>query len=87
VAGYRLTIKPSAAKEIQAISDNTTLALLIKRIKSLSGQPRPSGSEKLASKSSLYRVRQSSYRSIYSVDDQTRVVDVIEVGLRRDVYR
>ena len=87
MAVYSLTIKSSAAKELQGVSDKTTLFLLIEKIKSLATQPRPSGSEKLAGRSNLYRVRQGNYRVIYSVDDQSRVVDVVKVGHRRDVYR
>ena len=85
--GYRLIIKPSASKELQAITDKDTLLRLIERIKLLQVQPRPSGSEKLAGRLSLYRVRQGNYRDIYSVDDQSRVVDIVKVGHRRDVYR
>ena len=84
---YSLTIKSSAAKELQTVSDKTTLTRLVEKIKSLANQPRPSGAEKLAGRSNLYRVRQGSYRVIYSVDDQSRVVDVVKVGHRRDVYR
>ena len=84
---YSLTIKPSAAKELKAIADTATLARLIDKIKSLASKPRPSGSEKLAGRSNLYRIRQGSYRVIYSVDDQSRIVDVVKVGHRRDVYR
>jgi mRNA interferase RelE/StbE len=87
VADYSLSIKPSAAKELQEISDNVTLTRLIEKIKTLATQPRPSGSEKLAGRQNLYRVRQGSYRVMYSVDDQSRVVDVVKVGHRRDVYR
>lgn len=85
--GYRLIIKPSASKELQAITDKDTLLRLIERIKLLQVKPRPSGSEKLAGRLSLYRVRQGNYRVIYSVDDQSHVVDIIKVGHRRDVYR
>ena len=85
--GYRLIIKPSASKELQAITDKDTLLRLIERIKLLQVQPRPSESEKLAGRLSLYRVRQGNYRVIYSVDDQSHVVDIIKVGHRRDVYR
>ena len=84
---YSLSIKPSAAKELQAISDNATLIRLIEKIKSLATQPRPIGSEKLAGRPNLYRVRQGNYRVIYSVDDEKRVVDVVKAGHRRDVYR
>jgi mRNA interferase RelE/StbE len=87
VAAYRLTIKSSAAKELKGVSDKPTLSRLIEKIQSLATQPRPSGSEKLAGRSNIYRVRQGSYRVIYSVDDQSRVVDVVKVGHRRDVYR
>jgi mRNA interferase RelE/StbE len=87
VAEYSLSIKPSATKELQAISDKATLTRLIEKINSLATQPRPSGSEKLAGRPNLYRARQGNYRVIYSVDDEMRVVDVVKVGHRRDVYR
>ena len=87
MADYSLSIKPSAAKELEAISEKATLSRLIEKIKSLATQPRPSGTEKLAGRPNRYRVRQGKYRVIYSVDDQSRVVDVIKVGHRRDVYR
>jgi mRNA interferase RelE/StbE len=50
-------------------------------------EPRPQGAEKLAGRQHLYRIRQGDYRVIYSVNEQDRVVDVIKVGHRRDVYR
>ena len=85
MADYSLSIKPSAAKELQSISGKATLTRLIEKVKSLATQPRPSGSEKLAGRPNLYRVRQGNYRVIYSVDDEARVVDVVKVGHRRDV--
>jgi mRNA interferase RelE/StbE len=88
VAVYTLSIKPSAAKDLQSISDKVTLTRLIEKVKSLATQPRPSGSEKLAGRPNLYRVRQGNYRVIYSVDDEARVVDVVvKDGPRKDVYR
>ena len=87
MADYRLSIKPSAAKELQSISDKASHTRWIEKINLLATQPRPSGSEKLAGRPNLYRVRQGNYRVIYSVDDQSRVVDVVKVGHRRDVYR
>jgi mRNA interferase RelE/StbE len=87
VAAYSLTIKSSAAKELQGVSDKATLSQLIEKIKSLATQPRPLGSEKLAGRPNPYRVSQGKYRVIYSVDDQLLIVDVVKVGHRRDVYR
>ena len=87
MADYSLSIKRSAAKELQAISDQEILTRLIEKIQALATEPRPQGDEKLAGRSNLLRVRQGNYRVIYSVDDQARVVDVVKVGHRRDVYR
>lgn len=64
-----------------------TLSRLIKKIKSLAAQQRPSGSEKLAGRQNLYRDRQGNYLVIYSVDDMSRVFEVVKVGQRGDVYR
>ncbi|WP_443082011.1 type II toxin-antitoxin system RelE family toxin [Synechococcus sp. BA-132 BA5] len=87
MAEYSLLIKSSAAKELQAVSDKAILSRLIEKIQSLAAQPRPSESEKLAGRQNLFRVRQGNDRVIYSVDDQSRVVDVVKIGHRRDVYR
>ena len=40
VADYSLSIKPSAAKGLQSISDKATLTRLIEKVKSLDTQPR-----------------------------------------------
>jgi mRNA interferase RelE/StbE len=84
---YRLTLKRSATKELHAVSGKEKLDRLIKKIKELVFNPLPQGSEKLAGRSNLYRFRQGDYRVIYSVDDQSRLVDIIKIGHRRDVYR
>ena len=87
MAAYSLSIKRSAAKELQALSDQETLTRLIETIQALANEPRPQGAEKLAGRSNLLQVRQGNYRVIYSVDDLARMVDVIKIGRRRDVYR
>jgi mRNA interferase RelE/StbE len=87
VAEYRLLIKPSAAKEIEAIGTKRDRQRIVSRIQSLAAEPRPPGCEKLAGMSSVFRVRQGQYRVIYSVDDVHRAVEIIKVGHRREVYR
>lgn len=85
MASYRLFIKPSAAKEIEAIPKKERLRV-IHRIQDLSGNPRPPGCEKLSGQDK-YRVRQAQYRIIYSVSDEELIVCVVKVGHRREVYR
>ena len=87
MAGYRLLIKPSAAKEIEAIGTKRDRQRIVNRIEALAAGPRPPGCEKLAGPSALFRVRQGPYRIIYTVDDPTRAIVIVKVGHRREVYR
>jgi mRNA interferase RelE/StbE len=34
-----------------------------------------------------YRLRQAAHRVVYSIEDEQRVVEVVEIGHRREVYR
>lgn len=34
-----------------------------------------------------YRVRQGDYRIMYRIDDAARLVEIIKIGHRREVYR
>jgi len=85
VASYRLFIKPSAAKEIEALPKKERIRV-IHRIQDLSEDPRPPGCEKLSGQDK-YRVRQGRYRIVYSVSDKGLVICVVKVGHRKDVYR
>jgi mRNA interferase RelE/StbE len=87
VASYRVLIKPSAAKEIEAVGQKEDRQRIVTRIRSLARDPRPFGSEKLSGKGDLYRLRVGRYRVVYSVGDAELVVLIVRVGLRKDVYR
>ena len=85
MASYRLLIKPSAVKELEAVPGKDRRRL-VARVRKLASEPRPPGSEKLSGHD-LHRIRQGDSRVLYSVEDQALVVVVIKVGHRRDVYR
>ena len=85
MASYSLFIKPSAAKEIEAVPKKDRLKI-IDRIHSLAINPRPSRCEMLSG-DDKYRVRQGNYRILYSINDNELIVSVVKVGDRRDVYR
>jgi mRNA interferase RelE/StbE len=87
VAGYRLVIKTSAVKELEKIEPKTLRRRLVAVIQALAADPRPLGCEKLAGAVAAYRVRQGDYRTVYTIDDKARVVLVVKVGHRREVYR
>lgn len=84
MAKYRITIKNSAAKELEALPKKD-LQRIIKRIQTLAQNPRPDGSQKLSGKEQ-YRVRQGDYRIVYSIEDKDSQVDIFKIGHRREVY-
>jgi mRNA interferase RelE/StbE len=87
VASYRVLIKPSAAKEIEAVDQKRDRQRIVARILALAEDPRPDGCEKLVGESDRYRVRIGRYRVVYSIDDDELVVLVVRVAHRKDVYR
>ena len=85
MASYRLLIKPSAVKEIEALTTKDRRRIVM-RIRALANDPRPPGCEKLSG-NELYRVRQGHFRVLYSISDSDSTVTVFKVGHRREVYR
>jgi mRNA interferase RelE/StbE len=86
VARFNVVIKPSAVKEIEAISSKKDRQRIIKRIEALADDPRPPGVQKLSGQD-RYRIRQGMYRIVYAIDDSDLCVVVVKVGHRREVYR
>ena len=83
---YELFIKPSAAKELEGISRKSDRTRLVDKIYTLKNDLRPPGYEKLTGQD-RFRLRQGQFRILYLVDDDERVVTVVKIGHRRDVYR
>ena len=83
---FEVFIKPSAVKEIEAISRKKDRQRIVQRIRQLADDPRPAGSQKLSGRD-RYRIRQGPYRIVYAIEDDNLVVYVVKVGHRKDVYR
>ncbi len=82
---YRITVKQSVSKDLRKISQKDVNRILA-AIQALAENPRPPQSKKLSGQE-RYRLRQGSYRILYSIEDENLVVCVVKVGNRRDVYR
>ncbi len=82
---YRLEVKRSAAKEIGDLR-KADCQRVVAKIKLLAGNPRPHGCEKLSG-AEKYRIRQGNYRILYEIDDSSKVVTIVKVGNRKEVYR
>jgi mRNA interferase RelE/StbE len=87
VAGYRVLIKPSAAKELEAVGQKKDRERLVGSIRALGSEPRPQGCEKLSGQHGLFRVCVGPYRIVYTIDDGSAKIHVVKVGHRKDVYR
>lgn len=81
---YQVTLRSKAIKALQHINEpyysNIKLAIY-----SLADNPRPHGFKKLKGRSG-YRIRVSDYRVIYTISDKVLIVDVIDLGHRKDIY-
>lgn len=85
MASYRLVIRRSAGKEIEALPPKDRRRV-VKKIQGLATSPRPAGCERLSGEEK-YRLRQGDYRILYEIVDRELIVTVVKVGNRRDVYR
>lgn len=84
---YRIELLPAAVRSIADLPKNIT-AKIDAHIVALATTPRPVGSKKLRGVNpTTYRLRVGDYRVVYRVDDGGRVVLVVDVGHRREVYR
>jgi mRNA interferase RelE/StbE len=87
VASYRVLIKKSAAKELEAIAGKKDRERIAQRIRALGDNPRPPGVEKLSGTSEKYRVRQGDFRILYEIRDEVLVVHIVRIADRKEVYR
>jgi len=82
---YSLFILPRAQKELAQLSAGP-FARVRDAIRGLANDPRPPGCLKLTGRDG-WRLRVGEFRVIYEIDDQHRLVTVLNIGHRRDVYR
>jgi mRNA interferase RelE/StbE len=59
---------------------------VIALLKSFEENPRPVTCKKLKGYKNLWRTRVGDYRIIYSIDDIILLVDIREIGHRKDIY-
>ena len=85
MASYKILIKPSAVKELEAIPEKDRRRIVY-RIQGLAENPRPRGCEKLSDQDK-YRLRQGKYRILYQVYDDEVIVLVVRVGKRGEIYK
>ena len=83
---YTIVFARSARKDLQTLPLDLAERILGK-IELLVSNPRPTGCKKLRGQSNLWRIRIGEYRTIYSINDDKRIVDVSVIRHRSEAYR
>ena len=84
MAGYKIYFRQSVLKDLAKIPKRE-LQRIIKRIEKLGSDPRPQGCEKISGQD-RFRIRQGSYRIIYSIQDDKLTIWVVKIGHRRELF-
>ena len=82
---YILAIKASAQKELDAVDENL-FRRIDGKIVALAENPRPSGCKKLKGYKNQWRIRIGDWRVIYVVDDARKLVTIMRVAHRGEIY-
>lgn len=82
---YRIELRRKAQRALDKLRGDDFDAI-IADIRQLAETPRPRGVEKIK-KAGLWRIRQGDYRIIYSIDDNEKLVIILRIGHRREIYR
>lgn len=82
---YNVTLKKRAIKALLKINEPFYSNIKV-AIYELANNPRPSGFKKLKGRDG-YRIRVGDYRIIYDIFDNLLLVDVIELGHRKEIYK
>ncbi|WP_374445698.1 type II toxin-antitoxin system RelE/ParE family toxin [Epilithonimonas sp.] len=81
---YNITLSKKAQKNLDKLPDKIAVSIL-EEVLLLENNPRPFGYKKLKGRDA-YRIRVGNYRIIYEIFDKELVIDVINLGHRKDIY-
>jgi len=82
---YTLHIVPSTERQFQRLHRQVQNRIE-RKLSLLAADARPHGSQKLHG-THFFRIRIGDYRVIYEIDDVRKIVTILDVGHRREVYR
>ena len=81
---YKINFNKKSKKKLDKMSD-AIITPIIEAIEGLAENPRPQGCKKLKGRTG-YRIRVGNYRIIYEIFDEILLIDVIDLGHRKDIY-
>ena len=82
---YQILITRQAQKELSEL-DEKSYSRVKNDILKLCETPRPRKGKKLTGREG-WRSRSGNYRIIYEINDNDRIITILHIGHRRDVYK
>ncbi|GAA4461473.1 type II toxin-antitoxin system RelE/ParE family toxin [Nemorincola caseinilytica] len=82
---YEIVFSKRAEKDIEKLPAKV-VEKIIPEIVALEEDPRPPGCKKLKGFADLWRIRVGNYRVIYVIEDRILLVDIREIGNRKNIY-
>jgi len=82
---YKIELRRKVQRSLDKLPKDDFDAV-IGDIKKLADSSRPRGVEKIKS-AGLWRIRKGDYRIVYSIDDSQKLVVILRIGHRREIYR
>ncbi|MBC8204320.1 type II toxin-antitoxin system RelE/ParE family toxin [bacterium] len=83
---YDIYIEHSAEKDLIRLS-KTVYYRIIKKINSLTDNPRPKGCGKITGSKNDWRIRIGNYRVIYEINDKEESLNIMRVKHRKEAYQ
>ena len=84
-AFFDIRFKSPVAKDLRSISP-TNVARTLDTLNDLQNNPQQANAQPLTGRDA-WRVRIGRYRAIYTINDDTLIIEVIKVGHRKDIDR
>ena len=86
---YSVEVSSSAAKQLKKLAKRNRDALkaIDAAIFDLAANPRMNGVEQLTNEDHLFRYRVGEFRIVFAINDKARLVVILRVKARKDVYR
>ena len=81
---YKVEINKVARKNLDRMSDSIVEPIL-KAINKLAENPRPQGYKKLKGRPG-FRIRVGDYRIIYEIFEDVLLIEIVDLGHRKDIY-
>jgi mRNA-degrading endonuclease RelE of RelBE toxin-antitoxin system len=85
-AGWRVEIMPSAHRDLNRLTEGAAAAVL-EALAHIAEQPNRMGKPLRLELEGLWSARRGPYRIAYRIDDGRRLIQVVTIDHRSDVYR